>query len=155
MLSVVIQPFDYQYINSLEDIKSVSVFKFSKRAIIEEDYNYETVYDGELSEDVIKLIFDNLKDGNVITYSGLLLSRTLSAISNSKSEYAFHQKEIKGLMELYADKYPIKKKWHKLHEALGNYNYITNINTSMPSDVAKNTIVLYRFMQEDNKFQNL
>ncbi len=154
MLSVVIQPKDYRFMRKMSDIKSVSVLKFSNRAIGTTDYFFDKLYSGELTDEAIKVIFDNVDDDNVITYSGNLLNSMMTVITNDNQQYKFDSSKVTGLMELYADKYPTPKRWHKLCEALENYGYRTSFDRDNPEEIAKNSIILYRFMQNDGKFGN-
>ena len=154
MLSVVIQPHSYQHMAKPSDIKSVSVIKFSRRALGERDFFYDELYNGELTDDAVKVIFDNLGNENVITYSGQLLRSMLSILTRNNSQYSFDDSKIVGLMEMYSEEYPISKRWYKLVEALENYGYKTIFDRDDPSEMTKNTLILYRFMQKDSKFDD-
>lgn len=155
MLSVVIQPHNYYHMYKPSDIKSVSVIKFSSRAFGNSDYFFDVLYNGELTEEAKKVIFDNINSDNVITYSGNLLNSMLGIISKDNPQYKFDTEKIVGLMEMYADKYPTPKRWHKLVEALENYGYRSIFDRDNPSEMTANTLVLYRFMQNDPKFKGL
>ena len=154
MLSVVIQPKNYKHMSALKDIKSVSVMKFGRNALVEDDFYYDVLYDGELTDEAIEVITRNLNGGNVITYSGNLLIRMLDILKEEKG-LQFDKDKIIGLMEDYASIYPTSKKWHKLQEALENYGYDTYFDRDDPCEITKHSIILYRFMKEDPKCNTL
>ncbi len=150
MLSVVIQPKSYRHMSSLEDIKSVSVIKFGRNALYEDDFFYDVLYDGELTDDAIEVIARNLKSGSVITYSAGLLIKMLGILQEEKG-LEFSADQVIGLMEDYASVYPTSKKWHKLQEALSNYGYNTEFDRDNPCEITKHSIILYRYMKNDPK----
>ena len=155
MLSVVIQPHSYRHMSSPSDVNSVSVIRFSSRALCDSDFFYDEIYNGEITEETKKVIFDNINNDNVITYSGTLLNNILNIISKDNPQYNYDRSKIVGLMEMYADKYPTPKRWHKLKDALENYGYRAQFDRDNPADMTPNTLVLYRFMQNDQKFNEL
>ena len=158
MYSIVIQPYNYQTIKTLSDIKSVSIMKFSRRPFrinSEEIGGYDVVYEGALTEEVIKMIFENVNNNNVITYNRKLLARTMHAIENECPQYTFDSSKIIGLMEDFitvCHKPSDGRPWYKLADLLKHYGSAMPINRDDPTDMAQGTVLLYRFIQKDEKF---
>lgn len=147
MLAVCVQPYSYKHIRSLSDIKQISIIKFGRKQLFEDDYSFEVVYDGIPKKEIVNTIVSNCNDENVITYSGGLLYKTMRVLSEV-SDIDFDYEKITGLMELYAS--AKSKPWTKLCDALASYDFEADFDRDDPMEMAKYTMILYRLMVKNN-----
>lgn len=154
MLSVVLQPYSYNRMKSLNDIKSVAILKFGRKGILDEDFTFETVYDCTMAEvenkkELFDLLIKNIQKDNLVTYNSRLLVTTLRILADNLNEDIPDEviKKIPDLMVKFA-KLHNGGRWAKLEDALQYYDHTLSVDTEDPYDMTQKTIILYRLMQE-------
>lgn len=154
MLAVVIQPYAYNRMKSIDDIKSVAILKFSRKGILDEDFTYETVYDLPMSEienkkELYDLLIKQMQKENVITYNAKLFKTNLCILAESLGEEIPDGvlNKVPCLMTRFGALHN-HRRYAKIVDALQYYDHTLTVDTSDPYDMSAKTIVLYRLMQE-------
>ena len=155
MLSITIQPKSYKKEYTIEDIDRIVVLKFQHKALLQDDFRFKCIYDtNEIDDELISYISENIKNNNVITYSGNMLYYTINAILEHKDHELIDRSSIIGLMEILPHMLKLeKRKWLKLKDALEILGYDGYVDTSDPLSMSENSIILYRLMQEKFDFE--
>ena len=154
MLAVTIQPYSYNHMKSLNDLKSLCILKFTHKGLIDNDFTYDVKEDATMSEienkeEFYKSLISSVKKGNVITNNSRLLITTINILADSLNEEVPDNLSdlIPDLMVKFA-KLHNHGRWAKLQDALQYYDYQEAVDTSDPYDMCAKTIMLYRLMQE-------
>lgn len=158
MVSVVIQPFTYSKIDSLDDIKSITILKCSRKAIFDEDFSYETLCDKEIKNienlsEIYDIIVKNINNETLITYNSRLLISGLIVLEERVSNLTSGEmktpdyKKVPDLMVKFANLHN-NGKWAKIANALQYYDYNLSVDTNDSHDMAAKTIMLYRLMKD-------
>lgn len=161
MLAITIQPYSYEQINELKDLKSICVLKFQHRSVIPDDFDYRIRINGDFKdilksstlEEIYNEIIKNIEKDYVVTYNANLLISTLTVIAKElgKSLSSDTKNHIIDLMGTYA-RIHNSGRYARTGVALNYYTKKTEkIDTSNPFAMSKASVKLYRLMQNKDE----